>query len=370
MHQLAQHTPLPMRIAAYSVGGAILVTPSSTAFALPLDGTAGEVASSPAAMFGVGCAVGAVVGGLVVGLVGVRSRRALKDEIEQVMKNAERSEAAANRAEALLARYEAAERTAASRRAQPVAARPEAPVASRSEQPIAEAVAAQPNVAQRVASVGAAPTPAGHGEAMSETGRLERDRSKTAVPSAATGTVSRRQGERGVRSLLQERLGSNVLGDLPVIDRGVEKDVTEPIVLRPRPVRVFDPVARANIIDRRIPRFDESLFPDMSSEQRPAQDMFETAMRAMEDSLSAAPAPQAATPDADYAQPEERPETFDAESYIEYLVRDEMERNRSGQSRRYSRAHLTVFEGTGDLSAARRAAQYRPRHFQVNSKKA
>lgn len=219
-----------------------------------------------------------------------------------------------------------------------------------------------------------------------------------------------RSAARGVRAILQERLGASIFDDdLPVIDRGATRTAQAPAVtiektaVQPTPVspsaqatnaerttviprtahgagaasaaaptmRTFDPAARAALINRRVPRFDESLFPDISAEVTQGEDAFESAMLAMERSLPhTTAAAEATTASQPPAPTQEEGTVVDAQSYVDNLIREEMEINRNGAGRRYSRSKLTMFEGTGDLSAARRKSTYRAQHLARATKEA
>lgn len=353
MHQNAQRRVFSSSTIPLLVCGATICVPLRSAYASPLDGIM-DAAASPVVSFGLGCATGAIVAGLVVGLVGKRSRRSLKSELNEVIAIAERAEKAARRAETLLA-----ERERSTRSVSP--ARPTHAAQQANVNPV--------DVVPGFASEGREDS-ASHVSQTAMPASVEAQ-TLTGKQHVTPNETSQTPSGKGVRSILQDRIGTNVFGDMPVISRG-EVRAEEPSLFShgPRPRRQFDPAARAAIIDRRIAHFDESLFPDTASEQQAEDDMFEKAMRAMEDSLSVTTATIDEQPTQDLGKPQGRPDVTDPEAYIEYLIQDEMERNRSGQARRYSRAHLTMFEGTGDLSAARRASAYHPRHMREASKEA
>lgn len=197
----------------------------------------------------------------------------------------------------------------------------------------------------------------------------ERPHETEDVPSQDERPAVPKHDAKSVKSVLQERLGVHMFEDMPVIDRGeVRQGPSEELTLRPHKVsahhtaRVFDPTARAAVIDKRVPRFDESLFPDTKAEVTHEEDDFVTAMRAMDDAMAVAEAHEY-DDDLQTAPDAERPEFSDATSYVDYLIQDELRRNRDAAGRRYSRQHLTVYEGTGDLSAARHALKNRGKHL-------
>ena len=180
---------------------------------------------------------------------------------------------------------------------------------------------------------------------------------------------------------LQDASSTRAREKYPTIDRGKAREGDAPTFVsssyfakRPRETaRRFNPEVRAAIINRRLPRFDESLYPDTTDIMAHDGDMFETAMRAMEDSLMH---PEtyfdhgpAFTPD--YAQGT-APNGFDASAYVESIMQDELERSRSHHAQRFSHVHLTVYDGTGtgDLDSTHKHRQYRPRHLRAASREA
>ena len=107
------------------------------------------------------------------------------------------------------------------------------------------------------------------------------------------------------------------------------------------PDRVFDPEARANLIDKRIPRFDESLFPDLTADvgQAAQADPFAQALAAMDQRMPKQVA-QPAAPVADATA-----------EHVDQLVREEFENNRKGEPRRYSRSKLRMVDEPIDTDA-------------------
>ena len=228
---------------------------------------------------------------------------------------------------------------------------------------------------------------------------------------------------RGVRAILSERLGDGMLDGLPVIERadGSVADVgtawwdntmngrligmaDNTANLRPATESV-DPLAtaalrraelqraarnaagalsstakldrfsRSRVIQSRVAGFDESLYPDRRVEAADV-DTFEEAMRAMDAQMPAVGVRTSADAAAAVSMLDTTANlktgavvTTDANAeadasaaaYVDRLVQEEVERNRAGRARRYSRSFLTVFEGTGDLSDARKAAN--AKHF-------
>ena len=235
----------------------------------------------------------------------------------------------------------------------------------------------------------------------------------------AIGAEERRDASRGVRSILLERLGTGVFEEPLVIDRGAQREARPTDFVQPRVTGSFTPVGRAAVIDKRLPRFDESLFPDISTESTVTEeDDFLLAMKAMERTMSQSVSVQPAQPTQSVRPPHpaqpvrsampsqpahsarpahssqpahayrpvssegsykpyERPATtqrptfgegqsFDVSSYVDYLINDEMEQRNTSSAMQFGKPHLTVFEGTGDLAGARVAAQRqakRPKHL-------
>jgi len=107
------------------------------------------------------------------------------------------------------------------------------------------------------------------------------------------------------------------------------------------PTRVFDPEARANIIDERIPRFDESLFPDLTADvgQAAQADPFAQALEAMDQRMPRRVSVPAISVDDATAE------------HVDRLVREEFENNRKGEPRRYSRSKLRVVDEPSDVDA-------------------
>ena len=137
----------------------------------------------------------------------------------------------------------------------------------------------------------------------------------------------------------------------------------------------LDRFSRSRVIQSRVAGFDESLYPDRRVEAADV-DTFEEAMRAMDaqmpavgvrTSADAAAAVSMLDTTANLKTGAVVPTDANAEAdasaaaYVDRLVQEEVERNRAGRARRYSRSFLTVFEGTGDLSDARKAAN--AKHF-------
>ncbi len=364
---------LSLRISSTLIAAScVTATPFSVAYAVPVD-TAVAVSDVPWIPFCAGCAVGAVVGGLTMGLVGKHAKRQLERELEEVLATAERAEQSARRAEAQL-RKQTANVERKQKRHQETFGTQSTGKLNRAEVQQKESriqaadstlATAEPARSQSSKDTFSTTTLVGHHEEPTQA----RSKARSKNEKETTGRL---------RMRLQDRWSTGSLAQVPVIDRGEERERGEEPPLRSRQ-RTFDPAARAEIINRRLPRFDESLYPDVQSEQSAEADDFEIAMKAMDDSLSATIVVEQSAEASSITVEEnagQHPDIADTESYVEYLIQDEMERNRSGTARRYSRAHLTMFEGTGDLRAARKAlqqqqaSQYKPRHMQAASSEA
>lgn len=235
----------------------------------------------------------------------------------------------------------------------------------------------------------------------------------------------REHRSRGVRAVLSERLGDNIMQGLPVIERAdgsttdigtswwdtavgsthsfVPLDTSAVQGMRPadqasdpmstadlraaeqaraeRNAREagfdsaslagpavsdtarLDRTARSTVIASRLPVFDESLFPEEHEEASSGEDLFEVAMRAMDEKL-----PNTAVTTSEEAAHAAGPLSADLETgavvsaeslggtagsggedeidaHVDSLVRDEMEH-------RHGHPRFTVFDGTGNLSAA------------------
>lgn len=217
-----------------------------------------------------------------------------------------------------------------------------------------------------------------HEEAAEEASEEASERVEEAVEPEAGETDQAVEDEqpvsfatrRTVRMVLDERLAPDALGE------GFGKFATRlahtsetPAFLGHRRARQYDPVIRASLIDQRVPRFDESLFPDVVSHVHDEVDMFETAMRAMEDTLQHTAVLGIEEQESVlYALPEnERPEIIDAAAYVDFILQDEIEKTKSGEPLSTTNPHLRMFEGTGDLNASKKVGTHQPDHMRTVS---
>ncbi len=206
--------------------------------------------------------------------------------------------------------------------------------------------------------------------------------------SQATNQMSAQAKPKGsVRDTLRHRLGSNAF-DMPVIDRGqvVNRTVsmderfpglshaqtgpmraqtgaqtragsapthTSASQTAPMPRRsAASTITRSSIINKRVPTLDASLFPDTTQLTHSNADSFETALKAMDDTLGTSDVRSRAS------------------DHVDRLVQEELERNKRESARRYSRSRLTVIEGSSDTFAQRRTAAYRAQHLPSISREA
>ncbi len=136
----------------------------------------------------------------------------------------------------------------------------------------------------------------------------------------------------------------------------------------------------ASIINSRIATIDASLFPDATDELAPSGvDAFQQALEAMEENMPNVGVTTSADSSGAVAitrnievgavvrPPAPESGEFDSKSIVENMVQEELQRNRQGASRRYTRSRLKVVSGgTTDLAQAREALQrsdYQPKHM-------
>ena len=362
---------IPQRALAIGVvSSAVLAGVTEPAYGITASEVIRSATNDPIVMFCGGCAAGALCAGLAVGFA---SRAHYRKRLESLMRDAKVENELDGTGDVRL-RTNAAPKTSQRKVSH------EGERAKRKQVERSVVTHDQPKVEESKAEA----------QPLGQTGKI--------------GSEERREASRGVRSILLERLGTGVFDEPLVIDRGAEREARPTDFVQPSITGSFSPVGRAAIIDKRLPRFDESLFPDISTESSPVEeDDFELAMKAMErtmaQSVTVKPAqhvrtakPAHAAQPAHYAQPAhayqspastgsyrsqekvasaQRPsfgegKSFDVSSYVDYLINDEMELRSTSVATHYGRPHLTVFEGTGDLSGARAAAQRQakqPKHF-------
>ena len=218
---------------------------------------------------------------------------------------------------------------------------------------------------------------------------------------------------KGVREVLAERLGRDALDGVPIIERadGTTIDVTPswfdqtlaPALasitgVTPRVedtatrmeqqttgvLRVqTDEPSRASYIAHRVAEVNVGIFPERrSGDELERGDVWEEALAAMGETIAQnnPPAPAFGTPavfqdvvggpstidDPDglegptgfipFRVPAAHPEVVDTETYVDYLLRDEISLNGSPVLNRSPHAHLRVIEGgTGKLRTRRRS---------------
>ena len=364
-HGIAANS-IPRRTLAIGVVSSVaLVGISEPAYGLTASEMIRSATHNPIVMFCGGCAAGAICAGLVVGLASrARYRKRLESYIHDAEVEKELGGTSAVRLNAVDARTASRKNAQAKQQYQAKRQQVERSVVTHDQPRVQEQKPEAQNLGQ----------------------------------TNTIGKAERRETSRGVRSILLERLGTGVFDEPLVIDRGAQREARPTDFVQPHVSGSFSPIGRAAIIDKRLPRFDESLFPDISMESSVTEeDDFELAMKAMERTMaSSVPAqPERAVQPAHSARQakpahaynpnassssyrsQERvasaPQTsfgegrsFDASSYVDYLLNDEMEQRSAASATHYGKPYLTVFEGTGDLSGARAAAQRqtkRPKHF-------
>ncbi len=363
------------------------------AYAISLDGIISNVTSSPWGMFGVGCAAGAIVGGLVFGIAGSSAKHRLYEEIEEISAEAQRAQ---NSAELYRTRYESL--SAQVKRSyvptatvQQRAAEQRQAAAAQQRYAYARPTYAQPAATGSVSSqatTGSLPRQPRHQAPAQDTSQLQ---GRASAPAARTQD----KPSASVRDTLRRRLSSDSLNDTFTIDRG--QAVKRPVTMDERFPGLSSTqggvgragmvgsvpgataagatataasttasltatnrlgITRASIISKRVPSIDASLYPDNMQVSYAQTDMFEAALSAMDENLrreqetqrrAAAMASQRRVADAASQQR--------AAAHVEDLVREEMERNRRAAEGDLS-SRFTVYDGTGDLGAARgRAAE-------------
>lgn len=229
---------------------------------------------------------------------------------------------------------------------------------------------------------------------------------------------------RGVREVLADRLGADALEGVPLIPRadGTSVDVTpswfdkslvpalasitgamarledtasrdaesqeetQPVVQPVAAAAGVEEASRASYIARHVAEVNVGMFPERrSADELEHEDAWEEALAAMGESIRQnAPVFQdvvggpstiddpdgleAPTGFIPFRVPAAHPEVVDTESYIDYLLREELSRNSSQTLRRSSRSYLRVIEGgTSPMRLRRRASETGPvaqgRHF-------
>lgn len=359
------------RATSLLITSAFIAIPTTTAYAVTLEDARDFVTSSHWVSFGVGCLVGAVTGGLLMGVVASRKRRNAvqsSDEAEIASPSNETRPAVSETGvlptiddkvddKAVVGVDDKVDAAADDEMAD------DRRVDDKEEAEEKETDGKETDDGFSVPLVDSqAPVEAPEATQNTEADQVKHMRKKEEKPSEDASSTGARE-------------------KYPTIDRGEVREDDAPtfapspyLVKRQREnARRFNPEVRAAIINRRLPRFDESLYPDTTDIMAHDGDMFETAMRAMEDSLMHPETyfdhgPAFAS---DYA-PGPAPNGFDASAYVESIMQDELERSRSHHAQRFSRVHLTVYDGTGtgDLDSTHKHRQYRPRHLRAASREA
>ncbi len=236
----------------------------------------------------------------------------------------------------------------------------------------------------------------------------------TEHPATTTGRLRLRDRmaarAKGVRQVLAERIGSDAFEGVPMITRadGSSVDVTPswfdqtlaPALASitgitgrledtapqdfsdagtrvPTPAVAADGDARSSYIARHVAEVNVGMFPERrSGDELEHEDVFEEALAAMGETLGQQQAPvfqdvvggpstiddpdgmEGPTGFIPFRVPAAHPEVVDTESYIDYLLRDELSQNDSSAIRRSSHTYLRVIEGgTNPMHIRRRAGE-------------
>jgi len=235
-----------------------------------------------------------------------------------------------------------------------------------------------------------------------------REQSSTDSGLGVTGRLRMRMAERtrNVREVLAARLSGDVMDGVPIIQRadGSVSDVApapswfdqtlapaiasltgrlddtaarvpdQPAVEQPAPAAVATDGSRASYIARHVAEVNEGMFPERrSAEDLEHEDVWEQALAAMGEAIAEeTPVFQdmvggpSTIDDPDglegptgfipFRVPAAHPEVVDTETYVDYLLRDELSHNSSLIIRKSSHAHLRVIEGgTSPLRVRRRS---------------
>ena len=238
--------------------------------------------------------------------------------------------------------------------------------------------------------------------------------------SGITGKLRQRIAERrkSVREVLADRLGGSALDGVPRIPRadgtvseistswfddklvpalasltgahGKLDDTAEREVMPAQRVNTSEVPSRSTYISRHVAEVDEGMFPERRSiDDLKHEDVWEQALEAMGETIArdtpggfqdvvGGPTTiddpdglEASTGFIPFRVPAAHPEVVDTETYVDYLLRDELSHNSSEVLRQSSHAHLRVIEGgTSPLRINRREAESsapkpakRGRHF-------
>ncbi|MDO4805646.1 MAG: hypothetical protein Q4A07_00215 [Coriobacteriales bacterium] len=372
------------------IAGGVVLMPASSAYAATLDELVNTVKSSTSLTFGAGAAAGAVVAGLLGVIVHIRSKRKLKKRIESLEQDAESAkrsmEDAQSRLQELQTEYEAFQQSVVGEveeaeespdegqdnddivedmPAEVIEAAEEQEEESEQEEP-SEAIVEEPGDDQPVEEEPSLAQPIE--DQTAEDAVIESNEAQETVDADENTSVSFAH-KKTVKVVLEERLAPDALNEgasrfskHPVYTNEI------PAFLGHRRARQYDPVVRASLIDQRVPRFDESLFPDVVSHVHNEVDVFEAAMRALEDTLQ-----HTAVLGIEEEEPplflgsesKSRPEMLDAAAYVDYLYQEEVEKTKSGEPLTTNHPHLTMFDGTGDLNASKKLGKHHPDHMRL-----
>lgn len=235
----------------------------------------------------------------------------------------------------------------------------------------------------------------------------------TEPPMTATGRLRLRDRmaarAKGVREVLAERIGQDALDGVPMITRAdgssvevktswfdqtlapalasitgitgrledtAPQDLSTSAQRVPTPVVSTDDGARSAYIARHVAEVNVGMFPERrSGDELEHEDVFEEALAAMGETLGQQPmvfqdvvggpstiddpeGMEGPTGFIPFRVPAAHPEVVDTETYVDYLLREELSQNDSSAIRRSSRTYLRVIEGgTNPMHIRRRAGE-------------
>lgn len=241
-----------------------------------------------------------------------------------------------------------------------------------------------------------------------------------AAPTGITGKLFQRIADRkrSVREVLADRLGGNPLDGVPIIARadGTVSDVApswfdqtlapaianltgahnrladtaERVAMPVQQIETEAGTSRSMYISRHVAEVNEGMFPERRSiDDLKHEDAWDQALEAMSETIARDTPPvfqdmvggpstiddpdglEAPTGFIPFRVPAAHPEVVDTETYVDYLLRDELSHNGSEVLRKSSHAHLRVIEGgtsplrirTRDSEPAAHKPGRRGRHF-------
>lgn len=362
--------------------------------------------ASPSLAFAVGLAGGALITGAIAGTAALVARRR-RARVEETPLESTATDLPVVEAPALIPLEHPANDLSTPA--------PKAPRHMRAEAPVPE---------QAPVEAPAAVEPQHHGPSHAAT-----DYEDIAENYVGRMTFRSRMARRaeGVAATLRDRLGANMMDGVPVIERAdgsvgdvgtswwkqavgeqsiisdagfaaddfelaIPSDFTDPgaRLFGSAPLPVLVPNSSGDI-SMRVAQIDEGAYPERRTvEDLDREDEWDLALRSLDERIAADAAAQPPAPFVDlvggedsldepdnlelqtsfipFRTPAGHPEVVDTESYVDYLIEDELSRNSSKAVRRHSRRFLRVLEGgtqssprLSDTSSSRPI--YIPKHF-------